>query len=592
ATFQNAKPVIGALSDVEQSKSKQSLAVALSVSDGDNDSTSLSASVVGDATASITGSTLTLTRSATKPGQVTVTVSASDGAETASRSFTVTYTDYAPTLSPIPDTSVHWTTNAISIDLQATDPDGDELTYQAHAGDFPGVIAVGSNQLTITPSESNYVGSAIVTVSVSDGTSTDTKQFTASFTNSTPLLPNFENLVLSKSQPSVQVSVAATDADGDTLSYRVSVTEGASASISGTTLTLVPAENYVGTVDVTVTATDNAAETSGTFSVGFINHPPKLSAIPLQSSHFAPLEVQVAASDEDQDELTLTAQAADFPGTVSVDGTTVRLAPSDQTYVGTTLVTLSVTDGSETVSTSFEARFTNVEPQLPQPADVVLPKNQHSFTLPLGATDADGDVLVFQATIVSPADSGTSVAVTEGTLTTTLPEQYLGVLTVRVSATDGAASVARQFTVTRVNHAPVIDASADLSSHWRAGSITTPLTVTDADEGDTVTVELEATSAGAPFAGSVSHENGTLTLAAPQNFVGDVSILITADDTLEQAHHTLLVHITNTAPTIGNLPPAQVSQSAPSLVVPLSVSDADSDPLEISARLATDGVTG
>jgi PKD repeat protein len=105
-------------------------------------------------------------------GMHTVTVTVSDGTLTDSQDVTVTVNDAnrAPVLDPISDITVN-EGDIVSFSPTATDPDGNDLTYTySSAGDW-----MTSNSYTTSY---NDAGIHTVTVTVSDGTLTDSQDVT------------------------------------------------------------------------------------------------------------------------------------------------------------------------------------------------------------------------------------------------------------------------------------------------------------------------------------------------------------------------------------------------------------------------------
>src|SRR5262249_43790062 len=86
----------------------------------------------GQATVSVTGSTLTITPNAGFTGLLFVTASVSDGPHSASQAFqlTVTAANAPPTLAPIANQAVA-AGQSLTLNLQGNDPNGLPLTYSA-----------------------------------------------------------------------------------------------------------------------------------------------------------------------------------------------------------------------------------------------------------------------------------------------------------------------------------------------------------------------------------------------------------------------------------------------------------------------------
>ena len=141
----------------------------LSGADVDNDPLTFLASVEENGSASIDGSTLTVTPAADFNGDLTVNIIASDGQASGSGSFTLTVNPVndSPVIDDIADQSID-EDSSLTIELSGSDVDGDNLifTIDDQLTDFG--IAIEGTTLTIVP-PANYFGSQGVTVKVSDG---------------------------------------------------------------------------------------------------------------------------------------------------------------------------------------------------------------------------------------------------------------------------------------------------------------------------------------------------------------------------------------------------------------------------------------
>jgi hypothetical protein len=88
-------------------------------------------------------------------------------------------------------------------------------------------VSTDGNQVTVTP-DANFSGQLTVTVTVSDGQSTDSKSFTVTVAaaapdNHPPLLAPIADQVLTAGQTSLVVTLSAQDQDGDPISYGATV---------------------------------------------------------------------------------------------------------------------------------------------------------------------------------------------------------------------------------------------------------------------------------------------------------------------------------------------------------------------------------
>src|SRR4029077_2790529 len=185
----------------------------------------------------------------------------------------------------------------------------------------------------------------------------------------------------------------------------------------------------------------------------------------------------LSATDADGDALTFAKVSGPTyatvttttPGTGTATGN-VALAPgfSDS---GTATVSVNVTDtGGASDGKSFTVTVNNVNrpPSLAQPANVTVNEGATANN-PLSATDPDGQALTFAK--VSGPTYATVTTTTPGTGTATgnvaLAPGFSdsGTATVSVSASDGAASDGKSFTVTvnNVNQAPVLAQPANVT---------------------------------------------------------------------------------------------------------------------------------
>ena len=271
---------------------------------------------------SLNGNNLSIRSPAPWLGTYSVTVSVTDPYFTVSQTFNVTevipYTP--PTLTAIPNQTMAHSLHQLTLGLTASDSNGALITYGAQVllanGQTPAVtLALQGNQLSISPALS-FVGTFAIQVSASDGQTTVSKSFTVTVTNSAPVLNPIANVTASHGQDDV-VTLSATDADGDPLTYSAQVvpingsTPPLSVSIQGTHLTIHPTQPLIGTFTIQVTVSDGIATVSGTFTITLTNAAPTLAAIPLQTmaAGHASVSIPLTAADADHDALTYQAVA-------------------------------------------------------------------------------------------------------------------------------------------------------------------------------------------------------------------------------------------------------------------------------------------
>lgn len=392
----------------------------------------------------------------------------------------------APVLSAIGDQSLNEDAS-LNVSLSASDGEGDSLTYSLTSASSSLGASISGSTLSISPT-ADYSGSGSVTVQVSDGSLTDSEAITVTVNpvNDAPVLAAISNQATNE-DTNKQVTLSASDVDGDGLSYSVtSASAELSTSVSGTQLTITPQPDWYGTGNVTVQVSDGSLTDSQTFSVtvNAVNDAPVLSAIGAQSlAEDGNLSVSLSATDTDGDGLTFSLASASSALGASISGSTLTITP-DADYNGSGSLTVQVSDGglsdSETLSVTVTA--VNDAPEVNPVADQSLDLNGQK-TISLTAADVDGDSLTYSA---SSADSGiVTTSVSGSTLTITAAGQSGENTLVTVTVSDGQVTDSTQFNVT------LADTLITLNT---AGS--------ELSDGDSVEVSLESVSLA--FSGGTS----------------------------------------------------------------------------------------
>ena len=110
---------------------------------------------------------------------------------------------------------------AVGITLQASDPDGDSLSYSVISGPSDGTLSGTAPDLTYTPA-AGFSGVDSFDFQVDDGnggTDTATISLTVNAVNQAPVAKGAA--VVTDEDVSVGITLQASDADGDPLSYSV-----------------------------------------------------------------------------------------------------------------------------------------------------------------------------------------------------------------------------------------------------------------------------------------------------------------------------------------------------------------------------------
>jgi hypothetical protein len=186
------------------------------------------------------------------------TVTVSDGTDSVTQAITVgvdDVNDQAPTISSSATFSAAENQTAIGT-VTASDADGDSLTYSVSGSE---ISISDSGQLTfVTAPDYETKNSYSVTVTVGDGVASATQSITVDISNlndNNPTISSSATFSLAENNAIIG-SVAASDADGDSLTYSVSGSEINISSSGVLTFTSLPDYETKNSYSATVTATD------------------------------------------------------------------------------------------------------------------------------------------------------------------------------------------------------------------------------------------------------------------------------------------------------------------------------------------------
>ncbi|MFC5531640.1 beta strand repeat-containing protein [Cohnella yongneupensis] len=390
-------------------------------SDVDGDSVTLntvSSSISSVASVSINGST-SVRIIPVAGGTATITISVKDGHggfDTATFSVTI---NGAPTVNgKINNQTLTVATGSKAVDISTkfSDPNGDPLTITA--------ISSNPSLVTIDPLSSNTsivlkpvaTGTATITVTANDQKGgTVSTSFTVTVNNSAPVvnytMPSV-SVMLTESSKSVTVPADLFfDADNDALTFTVASdrTSVATVSIIGNEITIIPLSK--GTAKVTVTANDGHGGTKATsFNVNVNTAPNVIPGhnVPDVTYTVAGGKQTISASDifsdDDGDNLTLSAVTGSSDITVTVSGKNILVTPTHRTPIGTpALITVTANDGKGgTVTDEFYVTVVNSNPTARNVANKTVRVGK-DITVNLSNTfaDVDGDSLVLSVSTSS-----------------------------------------------------------------------------------------------------------------------------------------------------------------------------------------------
>jgi hypothetical protein len=345
-------------------------------------------------------------------------------------------------------------------DVQASDPDGDALTYSLTTSPA-GMTIDSATGLTQWTPDYDQAGEHPVEVLVEDGKGgRDTQSWTINVTdtNRAPEITSAAPTSGSEADP-YTYDVEATDPDGDTLTYRLTtspagMTIGSAAGLIAWTPDYGQAGDHA--VEVLVEDGKGGRDTqSWTITVGETNRAPEItSAAPTSGSEGDPYTYHLEASDPDGD--TLSYSLTISPAGMTIDRATglIQWTP-DYDQAGDHPVEVLVEDGrggSDTQSWTIAVTDTNRAPEITSAAPTSGSEGD-PYTYHLEASDPDGDTLTYSLTI-SPA--GMTIDRATGLIEWTPGHDQTGDHLVEVLVEDGKGGTdTRSWTITvRENHAP------------------------------------------------------------------------------------------------------------------------------------------
>ncbi len=406
----------------------------------------------------------------------TVTLTVSDGSLTDTITVTITVTDVVETpanRAPI-FTSGSTTTRAIAENtaaglhigtpVAATDADSDTLTYTLGGTDAAsfGIDATTGQLKTKAPLDYETKSTYTVTVSVSDGSLTDTITVTINVTdvvetpaNRAPAFTEGTSTTRSVAENTaagahIGAVIAATDADNDTLTYTLGGTDAASFEIDATTGQLktkaaldyetkstytvtvtVSDGSLTDTITVTITVTDVAETpaTTGICQVGDVLAPGESCTYPDTDTEFA-----VLSSGRGQFGFFTSGSSLNIRNT-TINGVVYTLV-AKKLASGSWEIEEIAASGTTPTPTNNAPTFTDGSSTVRSVAENTAP-GEHIGTA-IAATDADNDTLTYTLGGTDAASFG--IDATTGQLKTKAALDYetKSTYTVTVTVSDGS----------------------------------------------------------------------------------------------------------------------------------------------------------
>ena len=400
----NDNPVLASIGN-QSTNEDMAKVVTLSATDVESDGlTFTAASAETNVTATVDGTSLTLTPADDWNGTADITVIVTDdgtGTLTDSETFTLT-------VNPINDNPVltsigSQTTNedtAKVVTLSATDIENDDLTYSVSSAESNVTATVSDNTLTLTPAD-DWNGTAEITVFVNDGFLSDTTSFVLTVTpvNDAPEIMLPDSMEFSEDGLlTIDFTPYLNDIDSDTsLGLTASGNNHIDVAIESFMVTYTADTNWNGFEDIVFTIDDQNLRFTDSDTVRVnvlaVNDAPVITAldsVSIDEDNVA--TVNLSATDIENDDLTYSVSSAESNVTATVSNDTLTLTPSEN-WNGTADITVFVNDGFLSDTSSFVLTVNPVND-----APVVIDMNVEleedgNIEILLTGSDIDGDDL-------------------------------------------------------------------------------------------------------------------------------------------------------------------------------------------------------
>ncbi len=524
----------------------------------------------------------------------------------------------APVLGPISG-RILGAGESASIPVSANDSDGPAPTLSAPV--LPAFCSLsgtsGSGNVNCSPTSAHVGRHPVVITATDTGTParSDSQGFyvvvTGTATNSAPVITPIADQSVDENA-SLSIPLSATDPNGDGMTFSATglpafctLTNGASGS---GTINCNPVTGNAGSYPVTVTVTDNgtpALDDSDPFTLTVntvvANQAPVLAAIGNQSvDENASLAIPLSATDADGDSLSFgsTGLPAFCNLSDNLNGTASIACNPLTGDAGTYPTTVTVTDNgspvlndSETFDIVVTAPVVNSAPVLALIGNQSVDENA-SLSIPLSATDADGDSLTFGTTGL-PAFCN-------------LSDNLNGTASIACNPLTGDAGTYPTTVTVSDNGSPVLNDSETFNIVVNAGAANRAPRLSNipdvsVPEGDTVVQAISATdrdgdnltfsTTGLPaFCFLTDFGDGTGEISCSPGFVDSgiysITVIVTDDGTpnlsASRTYNLTVTDVANTAPVLAAIGNQSVDENA-SLAIPLSATDADGDSLSFGS---------
>ena len=550
----------------------------------------------------------TYTPNANWNGTDTFTWKANDGtvdSNTSTVTVTVSAVNDAPVANDVTTSTNETRFISVDITLDATDVEGDAITYSIVSNPSNGSLgSISGATVTYTPS-TDWNGTDTFTYKANDGSldsNTATVTITVDAVNDAPTTSAVS--ASTNEDTAVDITLSGADVDsGDTLTYSVVATNNGSVSISGATATYTPNANWNGTDTFTYKANDGTVDSNTstvTVTVSAVNDAPVSSAVSASTDEDIAKAITLDATDVEGDAITYSIVSNPSNGSLgSVSGASVTYTQTTANWNGTDTFTYKANDGTADGNTATVTITVAAVNDAPVSSAVSASTNEDTAkAITLIATDVEGSSLTYS--IVSNPSNGSLGSISGASVTYTPTANWNGTDTFTYKANDGTAdsnTATVTFTVASIQDVPTTSAVSASTNEDTAVDIT--LSGADVDSGDTLTYSVVANPSNGTL-GNISGSNNTVTYTPTANWNGTDTFTYKVNDGTADSNTstvTVTVSAVNDVPVATNVTkdtvnpsndfPKWGSMNAP-LDITLTATDVENDNLTYTVVTAPD----
>ena len=381
--------------------------------------------------------------------------------------------------------------------------------------------------------------------------------------------------VTTNENTAVAITLAATQANNDPLTYTPGTPGHGTLSGTAPNLTYTPATNYFGADSFTFMAKDGTVSSNTatvSITVTKVNYPPVAASQSVTTNENMAVAIALAATQTNNDPLIYTVASPPAHGTLSGTAPNLTYTPATS-YFGADSFTFMAKDGtvsSNPATVSITVTKVNYPPVAASQS--VTTNENTAVAITLAATQTNNDPLIYAAGTPSHG----TLSGTAPNLTYTPAANFFGTDSFTFTANDGAVgsnTATVSITVAKVNYPPVAASQSVTTNENTAVAITLAATQTNNDP-------LTFAVATQPAHGTLSGTAPNLNYTPAANYFGSDSFTFVANDGAVGSN-TATVSITVTKV---NYPPVAASQSVTTnentaVAITLAATQTNNDPL-------------